>query len=401
MRDLTKSIVNKIATEGTLIHREPEGDYDPNEPWWSESHWLVENGKITGVRIAAKCTQDTVPQEQLIRFKMRGSTFELVSAETVKNPAAALVTSTKPLPEPAPAVVPPTPYLSATASTPVEPIVDGESKLEIRVSKGTSSTYNYDNGRDDTLCQSLKSATITITNPTDKRIAIPEYWMEFLQEDGSTWMKSETRVGVNSTDYYGRSVTNFVDLQSFEVEAHASIDIVLEGTWAKPKGYPAYNGRPHNQRIHAAFPDPLIGRIVVKDDTNALKTLQFQHTNEPLDSLWTTYEEAVAQTTDSKDGFGASHRKEMWLCVENPLDLNKCIICVTTAEENPHAWFARVQTDRRDIGGSYNSAGPLHFRKLAFKSTLQQEVPTEVSLSLYLYEVVNEFTGWLCRWKWT
>ncbi len=377
MRSLTKDIVANAATKGTLIHREPEGDYDPNEPWWSESHWLIEDGKITGVRLSAKCTQDSFPQVQLVRFKLRGSTFELGTIEDQTSKLGALSTSSKPLPEPAPAIIPGFANSDSASTTLTEPFTEGDGKLEIRVSKGSPSAYNFE-GRDDTLGQSIKTPTLTVTNPTETRIAITEYWMEFLQTDGS-WYKASTRVGVNSTDYYGRSQTRFVDCQSFEVDSHASLDLLLEGNWLIPKqGRIAYGSRPHCNRIHAAFPDPLTARIALKDDAGLFNYLQFQHKNEPLDELWLTYEEAIA-AGNTGDGFGPEFKPELWLCLENPLNLNKCVICVTTAIDNPHHWFVRIHSDRRNLGSLNAQVDASHFRKLGFKASLNAEKPAEVS----------------------
>jgi hypothetical protein len=57
MRDLTANVVENAKTMGTLIHREPQGDIEPDEPAYMEVHWLVEGGKITGIRAAIKPTQ--------------------------------------------------------------------------------------------------------------------------------------------------------------------------------------------------------------------------------------------------------------------------------------------------------------------------------------------------------
>lgn len=57
MRDLTANVVANAESLGTLIHREPQGDIDPDEPSYMEAHWLVEGGKITGIRAAIKPTQ--------------------------------------------------------------------------------------------------------------------------------------------------------------------------------------------------------------------------------------------------------------------------------------------------------------------------------------------------------
>jgi hypothetical protein len=57
MRDLTANVVANAATMGTLIHREPQGDVEPDEPAYMEVHWLLEGGKITGIRAVIKPSQ--------------------------------------------------------------------------------------------------------------------------------------------------------------------------------------------------------------------------------------------------------------------------------------------------------------------------------------------------------
>ena len=81
------AVLASAAAFGTLIHREPQGDIEPDEPWFAEAHWLVEDGKITGIRTLAKMTQDDAPTAMLTRFKVRGQQFEMVGeAVTVKPP---------------------------------------------------------------------------------------------------------------------------------------------------------------------------------------------------------------------------------------------------------------------------------------------------------------------------
>ncbi len=404
MKELSKTVVENAAKDGTLIHREPEGDdFDyTTEPWWSESHWLVEAGKITGIRILAKCTQDAVPHIQLIRFKMRGSTFELIGVE---KPKALQLNSNLNfhLPEPAASVLPSTNYSTETKALPSSlndgegnPKVEGDSVLAIRVCKGNASATNYDD-RDNNLCQTLKTPVYAITNPTDTRIAITEFWVDFLlsaEGEEPHWERSPTRVGVETRNYYGHAQTEFVDVHTFEVASHASVELVLEGTWKKANvGRPAYNGRPHNQRIHSAFPDPIQARANFKDDQGNVKTIYFGYANSPLDDIWTSYEDAVKHSSAS-DGFGDDYQVEMWLCVENPIDLNKCIILVATKKESPHHWFIRVQDDRRNLGGSYNQAGPNYFKKMAFKASLGTEKSAEVDF-FKVFRLFNRLCAFL------
>ena len=67
----------------------------------------------------------------------------------------------------------------------------------------------------------------------------------------------------------------------------------------------------------------------------------------------------------------------MWLCVENPLTLNKSIILITSKKESPTHWIVRLEDNRRNIGSNYQQCDAEHFLKLAFK-TLEENGPLEV-----------------------
>jgi hypothetical protein len=81
------------------------------------------------------------------------------------------------------------------------------------------------------------------------------------------------------------------------------------------------------------------------------------------------------------DGFGTAFSCDLWLCIDNPLDLNKCIISITTSKDltKCHQWYIRIQNDRRDVGSSYNQITPEYLQKLAFKASLEKDPPAEVS----------------------
>ena len=89
MRALTAGVVEKAASEGTMLHREPQGDIEPDEPWFVELHWLVENGKVAGIISKIKCTQDDQPEVSVCRFKARGNTFEQIGEEEKLKPSSA------------------------------------------------------------------------------------------------------------------------------------------------------------------------------------------------------------------------------------------------------------------------------------------------------------------------
>ena len=55
--------------EAELIHREPPF---PDSKWWLEARWWVEDGKVVGVRVAGKMTQDKVPTVKAVKFVTAG-----------------------------------------------------------------------------------------------------------------------------------------------------------------------------------------------------------------------------------------------------------------------------------------------------------------------------------------
>ncbi|RYH15383.1 hypothetical protein EON65_31835 [archaeon] len=404
------AIAHYNAPYATLIHREPEGDIDPDEPWYVESHWLIEEGeggvrKVGGIKVLVKCTQDKLPTTYIVRFKVRGSVFELKDTETIAPAGDAWVTLDKALPTPPTPILPPSDHLlPATIADVLPNEVTGDCALEGRFHDGgVAETRNFEDYSDH-LCQSLTSPPITLTNPTDTRIAITEFNVEFLSPTGD-WVKgSSAALGTQYTSYHGRQEVQFGDAKSFEVEPHSSVEVLFQGIYQVAKeGRPSYNGRPHNQRIHTAFPNPLHARVNLTDDKGTTKVISFSHANAPLEDIWTTYDEAV-QVSDKGEGFGPDYQADIWLCVENPLDLNKNIICVTTHKTDAHEWFVRMHGDRRNMDvGSYQSFDLAFLRKLAFKNSLKpvgerlEEIDLNLSSSQYckLYALVDLETNWI------
>ena len=72
----------------------------------------------------------------------------------------------------------------------------------------------------------------------------------------------------------------------------------------------------------------------------------------------------------------------MWLCVENPLNLDKSIICVTFAKKDPKHWTVRKSSDRRTIGGSYFYVRQSNMDKAAFQASLTEEKLSEIELDI-------------------
>lgn len=260
LRSLAKDLVDNAATKGTLIHREPEGEVEENEPWWQETHWLIENGKISGVKICIKLSQDLVHNTELIRFKVRGNQFEFIGKEEIKN-AAVFPNVNIPLPEALPWLIPSREHLQRPVSKDDESAnsASGSSDLEVKFCGNECEAYNYDDGS--WLYQNLTSPVLMLTNPTDTRVAITDFFVEmFSEKDG--WSSCPSHVGFSSMSYYGHRENIFMDTRSFEVEPHSSLEIVVKGTMKMEKGgLSAYNGRPFCNRIHSAFPDPLKARV--------------------------------------------------------------------------------------------------------------------------------------------
>ena len=176
-----------------------------------------------------------------------------------------------------------------------------------------------------------------------------------------------------------------MDVQTFSIPEHESLEMFLQGTWNLPADLhpPAYGGRPHCMRIHSSFPDPLKARATIEDDTGNTKTIYFQASNPPLPHSWSSYEDAVAACPAS-DGFGPDYQPEIWLCVENPFTLNKCLIAVTTRKEDPHDWYVRVESGLRDISSNHSKVALPYLQRLGFKASLQPAAsrPLEVNVDL-------------------
>lgn len=263
MKALTKSVVENTSTKGTLIHREPEGDVDETDSWWQETHWLIEGGKITGIKVCIKLTQDKVHNTELIRFKTRGSTFEFIGKEEIKNNIGCANKLDIGLPEPEQTILPPLYHLneSSVSDTIDYGVISENSLLELKICSGESEAFNYDN--DDYLCQEICSPVIMITNPTDSRIAIKEVSMEITQSS-TEWVTCTPKIGTVYQGYYGRE-KNFSNQSSFDIEEHSSLELVFSGTIKIDKnGREAFNGAPFNRRIHPAFLNPLHCKIILK-----------------------------------------------------------------------------------------------------------------------------------------
>lgn len=109
------------------------------------------------------------------------------------------------------------------------------------------------------------------------------------------------------------------------------------------------------------------------------KCVDLIYRNPPLGDSWLSFDQAVS-SCKAGDGFGVDFQADLWLCVENPLNLQKAIICVTSAKTTPQEWYFRVQSDSRQVGQTYYVAGPSYFDRLAFKASLSTDSdrPTEV-----------------------
>jgi hypothetical protein len=331
---------------------------------------------------------------------MRGSVFEHVGNEKLSASVGSIADSNTilELPEVKPSILPDTSYLrkGTTTSSVVQPVaaeaeavgeeddsstdaavVEGDSVLCLRASKKhKASTQNFSS--EDMLCQSVSSPVIVVSNPTDDRVLVSEFWVDIFTSDG-TWVKVETRVGYSYDGYYGRQVNYFDSAEAFSVDQHSHHELLWKGTLRIPKGNHEPYGNPSDRRIHNAFPDPFKARLNLKDDAGKVKTLYYEVSNEPLDHLWSTYEEAVA-VTESADQFGADFNCDMWLCVENPITLAKSVICVTSAKSNPKHWTVRMSSDSRSVPGSTSYVYPSTLNRAAFQASRAEEKASEIEL---------------------
>lgn len=305
-----------------------------------------------------------------------------------------------------------------TVSAAVAAASSTESSLEVRMvnnaqsNKFTSAEVNHynDYSNDLLLSQVIKSPLLVLTNPLDKQIAIKEFYVEFYLpstggSDGFSWQKgTNSRIGTLTTSYYGSTSRVYHDTachESFEVGKHSSVEVFFEGTTQLLTTIPkcAFQANPYDRRIHPLFPNPLYARVIMIDDENKMKSQSFSYTNDEIEHLWNDYESACQagyssnnnNTTEKipddysiSDGFGTAFSCDLWLCIDNPLDLNKCIISITTSKDltKCHQWYIRIQNDRRDVGSSYNQITPEYLQKLAFKASLEKDPPAEIDLDL-------------------
>ncbi len=330
---------------------------------------------------------------------MRGSVFEHVGNEKQQQPigggAPAHHFQSIALPVSAPSILPDTSYLRGGSSSPAadgggilvvrgdEDVVadaavveggggGGGSLLTLRASNqnNKASTHNWSKG--DHLCQTIESPVIVVGNPTDATILVSEFWVEVLR-GGDQWVKVESRVGRSCTGHYGREVDFSNSMFSFSVKEHSAVELVWEGTFTIPLGRNQPYPNPYHRRIHGEIKslcsDPLKARLNLKDDSGKVKVLSYEVTNDPLTDLWSTYEEAVASTTESVYEFGQDFNCDMWLCVENPLTLCKSILCISSAKKNPNHWAVRMSSDRRNIGGNYRCFCKSDLERHAFQAT--------------------------------
>ncbi len=327
-----------------------------------------------------KCTQDECGEEKWIRFKLRGSRYELNGeVETIRRPVKAVLGSAATnIPEPT--YVGDVHVVSGekkTARTDFVP--EGNSVLQVRIAEGATGEVSNWNWSTD-LKQSYQTPHLIITNPTDKQVSITEFYMEFQDKNGDFVRGESNKVGVPSRGYYGRVEVYWVEQQSFEIPEHTSADVVYnsclhlkapEGASNPPMDLVAYNGRPYSEWIHHQFPNPLVARLTIKDDSGNTLSLCFEHANPQLDQIWDTYEGALA-AGNSSSGFDADHQCDLFLCVENKYTNNKNYVIVTSAKDKPTEWFVRTCNDSRSIGGSYDSFGKDYIRKKSFKNKISK-----------------------------
>ena len=281
MRQLTQSVVQNVDRSGTLIHREPELDRDATEeewkdqPWFSETHWLVENGKLSGLKLLVKCSQDVVPRSQLIRFKSRGRIFDLVEVkEDVLPPTRSL--SVLEIPSPPPSLTAP----SLVNSEETEKSSDefygkvgaviqegGFDDVVVKSDWGDLAAEHYEER--DKLIQSLKSTFLSISNSSNAAIQVNVSLShqndngEWLAAEGilfHQWDWAEEGAWPRDTDLYA----NFSPLSNpIKIPAQSSLRLRIEGHWVKEisTGVFAIQGE-YSRRVHSSFPSPLVARLL-------------------------------------------------------------------------------------------------------------------------------------------
>jgi hypothetical protein len=423
VRELQKLLAHQPEA-ARLIHREPKGEPDPNAAWFSESYWYVEEGKITGVRVVTKMSQDPHPVERLARFTLRADEFDAGD----KPEEETLV----------PESVPVQLYTDTDINLPA-PSFTGERLVHIPVEAPDPASLLCEWGGD-SECPALNSSTcegralanttsrlddsgnliccistpaIKINNDTQSRVEVRSFSMEYklihraapldpaytpealLASEG--WVEAEGGCDHGDTYEGGRDARWHQESRSFHIPKEDTVFKAFRGRLKRPaeeaveNQYGAYDANELcNRRVHHAFlPDTEGARLLIRlklyDAEGKARVLLLEMANPAMEDCWSTYEGAVAELEAAKserDGFGAGFQVDMWMCVENPFTRTKSMVCVTSKKceegECTDKWFVRASTSRRDADNNNSYIRPSDLVRQGYQAAKNGEAEVEL-----------------------
>eukprot|EP01060_Flectonema_neradi_P040110 TRINITY_DN9035_c2_g1_i1.p1 TRINITY_DN9035_c2_g1~~TRINITY_DN9035_c2_g1_i1.p1 ORF type:complete len:999 (+),score=200.21 TRINITY_DN9035_c2_g1_i1:59-3055(+) len=387
-----------------LIHREPQGEVDlDDEPWYAQAYWVLTGDKVTGIKLSVKVSQDSVPEERIIKLKLRGPQFEKGDIEKFPVPLEGPPDTSK-------YTLPKSEFegdreIASILSTKTKPPCKkgdsftgtGNSLLQIKA-VGEPTASNSGQSSPPVTYQSITSPKFLITNPSESRISVTEFFAEYKNGKGE-WCRFVTREGARDTvagtpnrTYNGRIEVRIVDdMSSFEVESHETAEVHFTAR-EMLEGVVCYSGGQMSRRLHHQFMSK-IGclksgivqcRVTLIDDANNTKQIEFEHSNEPLTDGYPTYEDAVADlekdgSSSGYDGIGSDCDCQIWLSIDNPLTLDRYYVICSREKEGAEHFYTRISTSYRSIPSSVSYTYASCLKRIGYKA--KKENKSEVELN--------------------
>ncbi|KAJ9457043.1 hypothetical protein DIPPA_31333 [Diplonema papillatum] len=136
-----------------------------------------------------------------------------------------------------------------------DPVATGDSVLTIRA-EGKTLISNSGRASVPVAYQFLTTPKLVVTNPTDSRVSVTDFAMEYKDGKTGNWTKfvpeGDARPTVIGYPSYGGNVHKDEDASSFEVDKHTSCEVHFTGRQALP-GVVPYHGGDLRDRIHHRF----------------------------------------------------------------------------------------------------------------------------------------------------
>ncbi|KAJ9446701.1 hypothetical protein DIPPA_17896 [Diplonema papillatum] len=407
VKELEKQIA--AGATSTLIHREPDDDDfdEADEPYFSDAQWVLDDSakKIKGMKLRVKVSQDSKPKEVTVHFRARGDRFE--KGDVSKPAAARWAPDTGKYPLPA-AVEEGDCHsidkLAKVAKPAVKaPVVTGDSVLTVRA-EGKTLVSNSGRASVPVAYQFLTTPKLVITNPTDSRISVTDFVMEYKDGKTEVWTKfvpeGDARPTVVGYPSYGGNVHKDENASSFEVDKHSSCEVHFTGRQALP-GVVPYHGGDLRERVHHRFLEcshntgtGLVEcRVTLRDEAGKTMRVEFDAANGPLEVAHRSYNDGIAGKTCDEQGIGPNCECLLWLALDHPLDLSPYYVIVSREKTGAQKWYSRVCTEgERDIPFSCRYQFPSGLRRIGYQAKREKksEVELEATPEASLFALVGD-----------